>query len=159
MAVGDAYGIDASGNAFRAGPGDYVRGIILSFVLQASGLVMGGNGPVSLDYVTGTLATAGLLIGIEDPSVDFSVQFDTFNASDVGKRFNLVDAAPDSTWRQSRQKVSNAAPGVQFQAIDIVGGPGTAPGGSGSNPAMGSPNDAYGANAQGMVRLLQTYDN
>ena len=156
LAVGDAYAIDANGNAYRAGPNDYVRGIVESFVLQASGLVMGGNGPVSLDYITGTLSNAALLIGIEDPTCDFVVQFDTFNASDVGKRFNLVDAAPDSLWRQSRQTCTDAAVGAQFQALDLPGGPGTAPPGT---PTMGAPDNAYGANARAVVRLLQTFDN
>ncbi len=158
MSVGDAYGIDTAGNTYRAGPGDVVRGIVLSFVLAANQTVMGGNGPVSNDYVTGTLSSALMLIGIEDPTALFSVQSDTFAASNIGLRVNLIDAAPDSTYRQSRQSVNVAgAPGLQFQCVDIVGGPATGP--SGGNPPMGSPNDVYGANAQITVRLLQTYSN
>lgn len=156
MAIGDAYGIDSNGNTFRAGPQDIVRGIIVGFVLGASGLVMNGNGPVSIDYITGTLSTAILLIGIEDNDVDFSVQSDTFAAGNVGQLFNLADAAPDSLWRQSRQTISiGGGVGAQFQAIDIVGGPGTWPGGTNSNPSMGNPDDAYGANAQIVVKMLQ----
>lgn len=158
MAIGDAYSIDVAGNTYRAGPNDLVRGIIIGFVLQGNATVMGGGGPVSLDYVTGTLSAAMMLLGIEDPTMLFSVQSDTFAASNIGGKFNLLDVAPDSTFRQSRQSITVAAGiGLQFQAIDIVGGPATAPGGS--NPAMGSPNDVYGANAQIMVRMLQTYDN
>jgi len=156
MAVGDAYSIDASGNTFRAGPQDIVRGIIVGFVLGANQSIMNQNGPVSVDYVTGTLGAAMLLIGIEDLDVDFSVQADTFAAANVGQLFNLTDVAPDSLWRQSRQTI-NIAGGVgsQFQAIDIVGGPGTWPGGTNQNPAMGNPADAYGANAQIVVKMLQ----
>lgn len=156
MAIGDAYAIDASGNTYRAGTQDIVRGIIVGFVLGANGAVMNGNGPVSLDYVTGTLSTAILLIGIEDNDVDFSVQSDTFAATNVGQLFNLKDAAPDSLWRQSRQTINiGGGIGAQFQAIDIVGGPGTWPGGTNSNPSMGNPDDAYGANAQIIVKMLQ----
>jgi len=157
LAVGDAYAIDAAGNAYRAGPGDVVRGIVISFVLQANQTVMGGNGPVSIDYVTGTLSSAIMLLGIEDPTAAFSIQSNTFAASNIGSKVNLVDAAPDSTFRQSRQSVLVGTVGMQFQCGDILGGPGTSP--SGGNPAMGSPNDAYGANAQITVRLLQTFSN
>jgi len=156
MAVGDAYGIDGSGNAFRAGPSDTVRGIIMSFVLQATSLVMNGAGPVSFDYVTGTLAAVGLLIGCEDPEALFLVQADTYAASNAGGKFNLADAAPDPLWRQSRQTINiGGGAGTQFNTIDIPGGPGTAPPGV---PTMGSPNNAYGANAKVLVRMLTTYN-
>ncbi len=125
-------------------------------MLGANQSIMNGNGPVSIDYITGTLSAAVLLIGIEDNDVNFSVQSDTFAASGVGKLYNLLDVAPDSLWRQSRQSINvGGGVGAQFQAVDIVGGPGTFPGGTNQNPAMGNPDDAYGANAQIIVKMLQ----
>lgn len=141
LAIGDAYALDGNGNVYRAGTGDIVRGIILGFVLQGNPSVMGGNGPISVDYVSGSPSSGTWpnVIGVEDNGAEFAVQADTFAANQVGSNINLLDAAPDPTYRQSRQSVvlSN---GIQFKVIGLV-----------NSPAM----NAYGANALVAVRLLQ----
>jgi hypothetical protein len=141
LAIGDAYALDGNGNAYRAGPNDVVRGIVLGFVLQGNPNVMGGNGPISVDYVTGSPASGTWpnVIGVEDNGAEFAVQADTFAADQVGSNINLLDAAPDPTYRQSRQSVV-LANGIQFKVVGLV-----------NSPAM----NAYGANAQVAVRLLQ----
>ena len=140
LAIGDAYALDVAGNAYRAGPGDTVRGICIGFRFLANPTVMGGQGPVSIDFYTSGTAAATVL-GIEDPTVMFSVQSDTWAVADNGMSINLVDAAPDSTLRQSRQSVSvlNGV-GTQFRIIDIV---------------QSLADNATGANAQIYVSLLQ----
>jgi hypothetical protein len=141
MAIGDAYALDASGNAYRAGPGDTVRGIVLGFRFLANPSVMGGQGPVSIDFFTSGTASA-TLIGLEDPTIMFSVQCDTFAVANIGMSINLVDAAPDSTLRQSRQSVSiSNGVGTQFRVIDLV---------------QDLAANAVGANAQIYVSLLQS---
>lgn len=151
LAVGDAYGLDANGNAYRAGPNDAVRGIVVGLRFLGNPNVMSGQGPISLDYITGTLGGAtgssvvAQILGIEDPTVAFSVQSDTFAANNVGGKFGLLDAAPDPTYAQSRQTMNiGAGVGSQFEAQDIV-----------QSPA----DNAYGANAQIVVRMLQTFNN
>jgi hypothetical protein len=150
LAVGDAYGIDANGNAFRAGPNDSVRGIVIGLRFSGNANVMFGQGPISYDYITGLMGGVGTaivayILGIEDPTVAFSVSSDTFAQTNVGGKFNLTDAAPDPTYSQSRQKLNVAGgAGAQFEAQDIV-----------PSPA----DNAYGANAQVVVRMLQTFNN
>ena len=151
LAVGDAVGYDANGNVFRAGPNDAVRGILIGFRFLGLFTSMAGQGPVSLDYVTGTLggATPTSLVAtalvLEDPTVAFSVQADTFAQTNVGGKFNLADAAPDSTYAQSRQTMNiGGGAGNQFEAQDILQSPAT---------------NAYGANAVIVVRMLQTFNN
>ena len=140
IAIGDAYALDSSGNAYRAGPSDSVRGIVLGFRFLAAPTVMGGQGPVSIDFFTSGTASA-TLIGIEDPTVMFSVQADTWAAADNGGSYNLVDAAPDSILRQSRQTISiSNGVGTQFRVIDLV-------------QALAS--NSAGANARIYVSLLQ----
>jgi hypothetical protein len=150
MAVGDAYGLDANGNAFRAGPNDSVRGIVVGLRFLGDPNVMGGQGPISLDYITGAEGAAAAntivaqILGCEDPTVLFQVQADSFAANNIGGLFNLADAAPDPTYAQSRQTLAVlAGVGAQFQAEDIV-----------NSPA----DNAYGTNPRVQVRLLQTFN-
>src|SRR5258708_1869577 len=96
IAVGDAYGIDANRNAFRAGPNDAVRGICVGFRFLGDPNSMAGQGPISLDFITGLLGGVGTaivayILGIEDPTVAFSVNSDTFAITNVGGKFNLTD--------------------------------------------------------------------
>lgn len=141
LAIGDAYGIDANGNAYHAGADANVRGIVRGFRMQADSRVMGGGGPVSIDYLAA--ASAGTVLGIEDPAVLFEAQSDTFAVTNIGQPFNLADAAPDPTLRQSRQTINiGGGAGTQFRAIDIVRKP---------------TDNAYGANARVRVRLLQSW--
>src|SRR6266849_138600 len=141
LAIGDAYAIDANGNAFRAGPNDTVRGIVHGFRFVSISTIQNSNAPISEDYsANGAVDT---ILGIESGIEFFEVQADTFAASNIGGKFNLTDAAPDSTLSQSRQaiKVGGGA-GTQFQAEDIV-------------PSLAD--NAYGTNARIYVRLLQTF--
>ncbi len=141
LAIGDAYAIDVNGNAFRAGPNDTVRGIVIGFRFVAVSTIMSGAGPVSEDYsANGAVDT---IIGIESGIEFFEVQADTFAASNIGGKFNLADAAPDSTLSQSRQTINvSGGAGTQFQAEDIL-------------PSLAD--NAYGTNARIYVRLLQTF--
>ena len=150
IAIGDAIAIDANGNAFRAGPNDAVRGICVGLRFLGDPNTMKGQGPISLEYITGTGNQAGTTtiaqaLVAEDPDAWFEVQSDTFAASNVGGKFNLADAAPDSTYAQSRQTINiGGGLGAQFQAQDIK-----------QSPA----DNGYGANARVVVRLLQTFNN
>lgn len=125
IAIGDAYGIDANGNAFHAGPDAIVRGVVVGFALQPVSTIMNGNGPISIDYLAA--AGAGLVIGCEDPNARFEVWSDAvvgFVQANIGAKFNLGDAAPDSLFRQSRQFLNvNGGPGTQFTAIDKINSP------------------------------------
>src|ERR1700732_867023 len=62
IAVGDAYGIDNNGNAFRAGPNDAVRGIVCGFRFLGNANVMSGQGPISLDYISGLFGQVGTTV-------------------------------------------------------------------------------------------------
>jgi hypothetical protein len=139
IAIGDAYSLDANGNAYRAGPNDAVRGIVIGIRFVASTLVMGGQGPVSEDYSAN--GAIDVLLGCEDNYVDFMVQADTFAATNINGQFNLADAAPDSTLSQSRQTLNvGSGAGIQFKAQDIV---------------QSFADNAYGTNARVIVRMLQ----
>lgn len=143
LAVGDAYALDASGNVYRAGPNDTIKGVVIGFELKANPTVMNGQGPLSVDYITGSAGTPGWpnVIGIEDSKCIFECQSDTFAATNVNGEFNLTDAAPDSLFRVSQQKANIAGgAGAQLKAIGLV-----------NSPA----DNAYGANAQIMVQFLQ----
>lgn len=143
LSVGDAYALDASGNVYRAGPNDVVRGVIISFEFAPNPAVMNANGPISVDYITGAPASGSWpnVIGIEDNKCLFECQSDTFAAANVGGSFNLADAAPDSLFRVSQQSISiNGGAGSQFKAIALI-----------NSPA----DNAYGANAQVAVQMLQ----
>lgn len=143
MAVGDAYALDTNGNAYRAGPTDVVVGILWGFRVQAVANVMNGQGPISVEYITGTQSAVAL--GIEDAGVWFSVQSDTFAVTNVGGKFNLTDAAPDSLFRVSQQQLNvGGGAGIQFQAEDIT---------------QDTADNTYGTNARVMVRLLQTFNS
>jgi hypothetical protein len=101
---------------------------------------MGGNGPVSVDYVTGTSTPAPVVIGVEDNGAEFNVQADTLSQAQVGGAVNLADAAPDPTYRQSRQTINvGGGAGTQFRIIGLV-----------NDPAS----NAFGTNARAVVRLL-----
>lgn len=142
LAIGDAYSLDASGNVYRSGPNDVVRGICIGFRFLANQSVMNGQGPVSIDFYTSGGTAASTVLGCEDPTVMFSVQSDTFAQANIGMSVNLVDAAPDSTLRQSRQSVSIlGGVGTQFRVIDLV---------------QDLAANATGANAVIYVSLLQT---
>lgn len=141
VAIGDAYAIDVNGNAYRAGPNDTVRGIVIGFRFLANPSVMSGAGPVSEDYSAN--GNADTIIGIESGVEFFEVQADTFAAANIGMKVNLADAAPDSTLAQSRQTVNvGGGAGTQFQIEDIV-------------PSLAD--NAYGTNARVYVRMLQTF--
>jgi hypothetical protein len=140
LAVGDAYALDNAGFAYRAGPSDVVRGIVIGFVFQANPLVMNGAGPVSIDYLTGTSTPAPVVIGVEDNGAEFNVQSDTLSLAQVGGAVNLADAAPDPTYRQSRQTINvGGGAGTQFRITGLV-----------NDPASNS----FGTNARAVVRLL-----
>lgn len=143
MAVGDAVAMDANGNIYRAGPTDVVMGVLWGFRIQAVANVMNGMGPISVEYVTGTQTAVGLVI--EDAGVWFSVQSDTFAVTNIGGKFNLTDAAPDSLFRVSQQQLNVAGgAGLQFQAEDIT---------------QDTADNTYGTNARVMVRMLQTFNS
>jgi hypothetical protein len=142
IAIGDAYAIDVNGNAFRAGPNDAVRGVVIGFRFIAVSTIMNSNGPVSEDYsANGSVDT---ILGVEDDITLFEVQSDNFTAPMAGMKVNLVDAAPDSTLSQSRQSLTTAAQGTQFQIQDLV-------------PSLAD--NAYGTNARVFCRLLQTFED
>jgi hypothetical protein len=143
LAIGDFYALDENGNAYRAGPNDVVVGLVHGWVLQGNPNVMAGQGPISVDYVSGAPASGSWpnLIGIEDPTIDISIQADTFAAAQLGAQINLLDAAPDPTYRQSRQSVVVATPGIQLKVMGLV-----------NYTSM----NAYGANAQVFVRMIQS---
>lgn len=140
LAIGDAYGIDANGNAFRAGPNDPVRGIVMAIRFVASSLVMNGNGPVSNDYLAN--GATGVIIGAEDAQALWEVQANTFQITNVGQMVNLVDAAPDATLSQSRQSVDLNSTGNQFVVEGFIDS---------------LADNALGTNARVYVKLAQTF--
>lgn len=143
LAIGDAYALDANGNAYRAGPNDVVRGVVIGFDFAANPAVMNANGPLSVDYITGAPASGSWpnVLGIEDNKCIFEVQADTFAAANQLGSFNLADAAPDALFRISQQKINIAGgAGTQFKAIGLK-----------PSPA----DNAYGANARILVEMLQ----
>jgi hypothetical protein len=146
LAIGDAYTLDANGAVHRAGPTDTVRGIVIGFFMQASPLVMNGAGPVSTDYVTGTVSapfTFPLTLGCEDAEAEFWCYCDTLAQANIGSPFNLADAAPDPVYRQSRQTINvGGGAGTQFRVMSLV-----------NSPA----DNAYGAFARIVVRMLTTF--
>jgi hypothetical protein len=148
IAIGDAYAIDAAtGGAYRAGEGDVVVGIVNGFKFQAVTDVMGGQGPISVDFIpTGVAAAAPPnIIGVEDSSAEFEVQCDTLAITDIGKKFNLEDGTPDPTYRQSRQILGvSEGTGTQFIVTDLA-----------RSPA----DNAFGANARATVRMLTAIEN
>lgn len=148
LAIGDAYALDANGNVFRAGPGDTVRGIVIGFTFQANAMVMNANGPISVDYVAGTPPAPTLnwplCLGCEDAQAEFWVQSNGFTAAQAGLLVNLLDAAPDPIYRQSRQTINTGAAGTQFRVMGLV-----------NSPA----DNAYGPNARIYVRMMQTFQN
>jgi len=140
LAVGDAYALDNAGYAYRAGPSDTVRGVCTGFVFQANPNVMNGQGPVSIDYLTGSSTPYPTILGVEDNGAEFNVQADTLSLAQVGGAVNLLDAAPDPQYRQSRQSINvGGGAGTQFRIIGLV-----------NDPAS----NAYGANARAIVRML-----
>jgi len=144
LSTGDAYYLVSSGNAHRAGSSgavDQVFGIVLGFRIQADPRVT-VPGPLSVDYLP--QAYAATLLGCEDPTELFVVQCDNFNIANIGGLFDLVDAQPDATFRQSRQTLTTGAVGSNFRAIDLD-----------PSPA----DNAYGANARARVRLMKTVNN
>jgi hypothetical protein len=122
IAIGDAYALDANGNAYHAGADAVVKGICTGFELQAITTIMNGNGPISIDYATS--ATAASLIGCEDSNVLFEVWANTAAQNNVGGTFNLLDAAPDPTFAQSRQQLNvSGGAGAQFKLVKLLQSP------------------------------------
>lgn len=150
LAIGDAYSLDANGNVYRAGPGDQVRGIVIGFTFEGVPTSMNGAGPVSVDYVTGTPPPSTpqlnwpLVLGCEDANAEFWVQSNALAVNQVGMGVNVIDAAPDPIYRQSRQTVTTSAAGTQFRVMGLV-----------NSPA----DNAYGTFARVFVRMLQTFQN
>lgn len=139
LSVGDAYTLDANGNALHAGPNDVVYGIVDLIELEAVPTIMNANGPVSVDQVMQPYSA--FIIGIEDSKVFFETQADNFNPPNIGQLYNLNDTvAPSTLFRQSRQYIATGAAGTQFRAMDIAYRP---------------TDNAYGANARVIVRLAQ----
>jgi len=139
LSAGDAYTLDANSNALHAGPNDVVYGIVLAIELEAVPTIMNAMGPVSVDQILA--AYSGAIIGIEDPSVYFEVQADTFATNNENGLYNLVDALANTLFRIGSQSLGVAGgPGTQFRAIDIVNRP---------------TDNAYGANARVIVKLSQ----
>ena len=140
IAIGDAYALDASSNAYHAGADAVVRGIVIGFVIKAVPTIMGGGGPISQDILLAT--DAGTVLGVEDAGAEFTVQCDTFAQANEGGLFALTDAAPDTTFRQSRQTLNiGGGAGTQFVAVKLD-----------QSPA----DNAYGANARAVVRVKTT---
>lgn len=133
IAPGDAYIIEADGNITRATSAvTQVNGIVEAIDLQGV-----DQGPVSLDYIP-TL-TAAYVIGIEDANAEFAVTANVaLTAADYGAsaEVDLVDTAPSTTLRQSRQAVG--AIGDQFRLVRPVDSP---------------DNDDYAQYARVVVRL------
>jgi hypothetical protein len=101
---------------------------------------MNGQGPVSIDYLTGSSTPYPTILGVEDNGAEFNVQADTLSLAQVGGAVNLLDAAPDPQYRQSRQSINvGGGAGTQFRIIGLV-----------NDPAS----NAYGANARAIVRML-----
>lgn len=146
LAMGDAYALDVNGNAYRAGPNDIVRGIVVGFEFQADPSNPGGSAINSLSYITGLMGGVGTaqvasIIGIEDNGCFFEVQADTFAQNQILGTFNLADAAPDSTYRISNQKLNvGGGAGAQFKVVGLK-----------LSPA----DNAYGANARVIVQAIQ----
>lgn len=139
ISIGDAYTLDANGNAQHAGPNDVVYGIVELIEVAPLPSVMNGAGPVSQDQIAA--ADAGSIVGIEDKRVDFEAQTDTFAVTNRGGLFNLADAVPSTLFRQSRQSIDvGSGVGFQFRAIDLVNRP---------------TDNAAGANARVLVNLAQ----
>lgn len=139
IAIGDAYTLDANGNAKHAGPNDVVYGIVHTIELAPVTSIMNSQGPVSQELLQST--DAGAIMGIEDPAVLFEVQADTFGTANINGLFNLADALASTLWRQSRQSINvGGGAGVQFRALDIV---------------LRPSDNAYGANARVLVKLAQ----
>lgn len=139
LSVGDAYTLDANGNALHAGPNDVVKGIVELIELEAVPNLMNSNGPVSVDQML--QAYFGAIIGIEDSRVFFEVQSNVFNTANIGALFNLNDTiAPSLLFRQSRQYLFVPTAGLQFRSVDIAYRP---------------TDNAYGVDARVIVRLAQ----
>lgn len=139
ISIGDAYTLDANGNAKHAGPNDVVFGIVHTIELAPVTSIMNSQGPVSQEQLQST--DAGAIIGIEDPVVLFEVQADTFAVANINGLFNLADALANALFRQSRQSLSvGGGAGVQFRALDIINRP---------------TDNAYGNNARVLVKLAQ----
>ena len=145
LAMGDAYALDSNGNAYRAGPNDTIRGVVLGFEFQANPLNPPGSAVNSTNYVTGNGNKTGTtqiasVIGIEDNACLFECQSDTFSANQLGT-YNLADAAPDPIYAISHQTVSvGGGAGSQFKIISLKTSPG---------------DNSYGANARVVGQFVQ----
>lgn len=146
LALGDAYALDANGNAYRAGPGDVIRGVVVGFEFQASPLNPSDSAVNSTNYITGNGNQTGTtqiasLIGIEDNACLFECQSDTFAASNTDGLFSIVDAAPDSFYRISQQKISvGGGAGIQVKTVALK---------------LSPEDNAFGANARVIVQFPQ----
>ncbi len=125
LAIGDFYAIDANGNAYRAGPGDAIKGLCTGFDMQGNPAVYNGQGAPSVNYISGAPLTGAWpnLIGVEDDKCSFEIQADSCTLAQVGSIFNLKDAAPDPKYHISQQSLTTAFAGTQFKIVKIKNSP------------------------------------
>lgn len=133
IAPGDAYVIEADGNIARCTATNVaVNGIVEAIDLQGI-----DEGPMSRDYIPANVAA--FVIGIEDDDAEFEVTANVALAAtdyDSAAEVDIVDTAPDTTLRQSRQAVG--AIGDQFRLVRPVARP---------------DNDSYAQYARVVVKL------
>jgi len=142
LMVGDAYSLDASGQASLAGGTDVavttVRGVVEGIILAP--IAASPEGPVSQDYIPA--ADAGAIIGIEDLDAEFVAQITTIAAANIGMNVDLTNATASSVvLRQSRQELDGAvldAADREFRVIELL-----------DKPA----DNALGANARVVVKM------
>lgn len=126
LMVGDAYVLDAGGNASRltaaaddGAPIGIVEGIDLNPIGASP------QGPVSQDYIPA--AEAGAIIGIEDDQAVFEVMdadaLGFVAATDTGKDAAILDADGSQQFRRSRQSIVTDAVNKQFYIIGLVPSP------------------------------------
>lgn len=128
LMVGDAYSLDASGQASRAGGADTTPTVVKGIVeaIELNPIAASPNGPVSQDYIPA--ADAGAIIGIEDEDALFLVKMTTAAVSDTGKTFDLTNAGVSvlgPLLRKSQQAGDGATlgTGTQFVMHEIADRP------------------------------------
>lgn len=138
LMIGDAYELDAAGNATRATAANAnVRGIVEAPEVRP--IAATPQDSASQDYIPA--ADAGSIIGIEDDDAEFLVQIDdTVNPNFVGADCVLADAPGDIPLRQSRQSVALGA--GPFTLMELY-----------QSPADNAP----GPNALVVVRVKRTF--
>lgn len=132
IAIGDAYAIDSAGNAYRAGPSDTIRGVVVGFEFQPNPSNPPGSAVNSTNYITGnggktTTTQIASIIGIEDSACIFECQADTLvlGTPPYGV-YTITDAAPDAFYGISNQSVSigGGSGGSQAKLIGLKPSPG-----------------------------------